>query len=512
MVYLITIQLLFSGNIIHYLFNLHPQRPTFAIRDTSEQKMSKDESYSAFYTDDNEFCYQQHGKRICVNPTKIFTSTFESMNATFEKYKKDGTSMTRHDVLCYHYYVLDAYFLDNASEKYIVMLDESEWKFWFIHVSTQLRKLQTSPQWKEDGKEDKHDEIMLDVCCCIFQRKFACQYKFKLFRKSSLQVPTEFFHALASCIDVVRPTIPHIHFVDGFVYLCAIILLLDSDGTMLKMMEKSGLLVHTIRWSTMPLEDMQYTYSFYRMLTREMSLIMKKFKAGQPCGDMVRKILAGKEGHSTPDRKVMNFLRTISQLADMAIASRTLESQTVKMCRFCKTTKCEQWLFCSQCRATSYCSKECQKRDWKSHKPLCQRVPGLKKNLSTFHKILDRFMIDHRDAILLEVHKTGRKVEDLMLEVDFSVDEFGVAPALSDPPQFKVLCMKNAHHYLRKKYPNQNVLKKLESMRRNLDDITESHLLCFGNSYKECCITAMNTGISEAAVLSFLNSQIKSVL
>ena len=27
---------------------------------------------------------------------------------------------------------------------------------------------------------------------------------------------------------------------------------------------------------------------------------------------------------------------------------------------------------CSQCRAAYYCSRECQKRDWRSHKPQCK--------------------------------------------------------------------------------------------------------------------------------------------
>ena len=225
------------------------------------------------------------------------------------------------------------------------------------------------------------------------------------------------------------------------------------------------------------------TYSFYTELTGQFNFIEKEFKAGQPCGDMVRKILAGKEGHSTPDRKVLNFLRTLSQMAD--------KTQLVEpRCHFCKTTKSEQLLHCSQCRTTSYCSKECQRNDWKSHREYCQEPLDLRKDLNTLYKFVEKFVIDHRDAILLEVNEMGCKIEDLMLELDFAVDECGVAPALSDPPQFKIICDKTLDEYL-PKY-KIDVVDDLILMRKNLGNLNESHLLCLGISNRGVVTTAMH--------------------
>ena len=437
--------------------------------------MPTDESYSTFYTDDKKFCFQtsfSHSSpriSVIVNPKKIFTSTFKSVN----KICKRDPSLS---MLTLPYFILRAYFKDPISKKYIDMLDESEWKFWFIHVTTQLKKLQTSPQWKQDGKPNRIQVTILMLCYNIFYRHMS---KWELYEKS-FQTLKEFFHALANCIDVLTPRLPHENFIEILSGICHTFKK-PPRSTKWKVLEKSGLLAHFLRCSTMPLDDMGCTYSFYTELTGQFNFIEKEFKAGQPCGDMVRKILAGKEGHSTPDRKVLNFLRALSQLADKTQLDEP-------RCHFCKTTKSEQLLFCSQCRTTSYCSKECQRSDWKSHREYCQKPLDLRKDLNTLHKFVERFVIDHRDAILLEINEMGCKIEDLMLELDFAVDECGVAPALSDPPQFKIICDKTLHEYLPKYI---DVVDDLILMRKNLGNLNESHLLCLGISNKGVVTTAM---------------------
>lgn len=49
----------------------------------------------------------------------------------------------------------------------------------------------------------------------------------------------------------------------------------------------------------------------------------------------------------------------------------------------CFNTSCEkigQWKFCGRCKAVTYCSPECQKKDWALHKKLCKKVFKEEKN------------------------------------------------------------------------------------------------------------------------------------
>jgi hypothetical protein len=41
-------------------------------------------------------------------------------------------------------------------------------------------------------------------------------------------------------------------------------------------------------------------------------------------------------------------------------------------CTFCGKTDSEKVMKCSRCKSASYCSKDCQKGDWKKHKPICK--------------------------------------------------------------------------------------------------------------------------------------------
>jgi len=422
--------------------------------DASHQKIPANKSYSAFYTDDNEFCFQAGVSRICVNPTKIFTSTFKSMNTEVEQSGK-----SRYIALGRHYHVLKAYFSNDASEKYIAMLDETEWKFWFIHVTIQLRKLQTSPQWKQDGNLDTNDTMMFATCPLIFHHAF----RLKLFAKESpLQVPRDFFHALASCIDTLTPRLPHREFVRMFTDTCTLLLEEDYEITMLKMMEKSGLLVQILRCSTMPLDDMETTYKFYIDLTHQLSFIKKKFKTGQPCNNIIQKILAGDDGHSNPDPKVLNFLQTILKLADKT--HQDLPFHLNKYCEFCRTKLSEHLLLCSQCRKAHYCSKECQRNDWKNHKQCCEQNSSLEiKNIDKYENMAKNFLIDHADELQAKldetISETGLKQNELVLNLDFVADESGVAPALSNPPRFEMLSVKNTLEKLKKLYPNAPKVK-----------------------------------------------------
>ncbi|RPD54803.1 hypothetical protein L227DRAFT_511058, partial [Lentinus tigrinus ALCF2SS1-6] len=63
-------------------------------------------------------------------------------------------------------------------------------------------------------------------------------------------------------------------------------------------------------------------------------------------------------------------------------------------CNNCYVSGDEKQLFaCSRCRSQHYCSKECQKADWKSHKPMCE-TNGLLESLLKQHENTPSGMLD----------------------------------------------------------------------------------------------------------------------
>ena len=80
-------------------------------------------------------------------------------------------------------------------------------------------------------------------------------------------------------------------------------------------------------------------------------------------------------------------------------------------CHFCKVEPEEQLKNCV-CKKVSYCSKECQAKDWKSHKPSCppfliREAPGKGKGLFATRKIKEGEMILEEYPLLTVRDKIG---------------------------------------------------------------------------------------------------------
>ena len=61
-------------------------------------------------------------------------------------------------------------------------------------------------------------------------------------------------------------------------------------------------------------------------------------------------------------------------------------------CEFCKVDNNKELKSCQSCEKVSYCSKECQVKDWRSHKPSCppfviRESPGKGRGLFATRKI-----------------------------------------------------------------------------------------------------------------------------
>jgi hypothetical protein len=62
------------------------------------------------------------------------------------------------------------------------------------------------------------------------------------------------------------------------------------------------------------------------------------------------------------------------QSVDVAAVAKVL--QTVGICDACGVVASRQPLLCSGCRKVSYCSRDCQKVAWRSHKTACGGLAG----------------------------------------------------------------------------------------------------------------------------------------
>ncbi|RPD54790.1 hypothetical protein L226DRAFT_493710 [Lentinus tigrinus ALCF2SS1-7] len=79
-------------------------------------------------------------------------------------------------------------------------------------------------------------------------------------------------------------------------------------------------------------------------------------------------------------------------------ASASKVKRLSRKCNNCFVDGNQKKLFaCSGCRSQQYCSKECQKADWKKHKPMCQNnmmvESALKAHEGTLEGMMDRLTL-----------------------------------------------------------------------------------------------------------------------
>jgi len=170
-----------------------------------------------------------------------------------------------------------------------------------------------------------------------------------------------------------------------------------------------------------------------------------------------------------------------------------------KMCRTCSTADSSlQMLVCSRCQKAYYCSKECQKVDWKRHKAKCvpsnnEELKRAKADEETVLNFVQRYYVEIMMKIIDTCDKsatTGLNKSDLILEFDFMPDDSGTCPVLRDPPEFKVAEVRGYLEGSRPNLPNwcdvhgdrQTYDEKKNSIVRDIKDlrsrITDDHVMC----------------------------------
>eukprot|EP01083_Nonionella_stella_P045397 121972_1 len=67
--------------------------------------------------------------------------------------------------------------------------------------------------------------------------------------------------------------------------------------------------------------------------------------------------------------------------------NKSTQGQTICTFLDCKSTKAQ--MFCGRCKSAFYCSRSCQKKDWRRHKPNCKKVEQKTEKDSASKKVSD---------------------------------------------------------------------------------------------------------------------------
>ena len=201
-----------------------------------------------------------------------------------------------------------------------------------------------------------------------------------------------------------------------------------------KKLESCGLLVQFVGCSASYLEEGvlgfgEKVLKVYESILRHRTVV-GMFQRGQPCGDTLKSVLNGTDGHVLKSKKVVGYLRTLSKMAEIANDSINTSSFDEKgyrrtMCRNCNKAEADpnfqkSLKACSRCKQIFYCSRECQTMDWKVHRHHCKPSPLSSEKTSTLSKdIITNFISRNGPEILAKIAivciETGTKPCDIIV-------------------------------------------------------------------------------------------------
>jgi hypothetical protein len=446
-----------------------------------------------------------------TNPgeNNFFTSNIGDASRIRQKIRTSGgvLSAAEKQRLTITYFTADS-LARYSSPELFAKIPRDELECWIDHVMMELSEKIKDPSWTRTGILEEHDTFILNPCISMFMHSFPVLLAFE---KGFFKVLSDFVASRKA------PLLPCADLADTICLICSNAVISAIFNTKnpwtsdkaFKKLESCGMLAQFIRCSTIPQQqpDAIGVLKCYEELIKCPALIKKKFKKGQPCGDVVGAILNGTDGHKTKREKIMKHLEIIASFADIMQPRKHVAGEdkmlgkALKICRNCnKSDRSAEFQLtllksCSRCQITFYCSKECQKADWKAHKPIClpvsksdiQRSSARQQTVVNFGKrhyaeIMERF-VDVCD-------ETGVKKSELLLELDFMPDDNGTnAPALREPPEFKI---GEARGYFEGSRPNEpdwfykkedkhayevNVNNVVSTVKDHFGRMTENHVL-----------------------------------
>lgn len=389
---------------------------------------------------------------------------------------------------------------ENADYDVFEKIPESEIRLYLEHVMGEMdRMAEPNTNWTRTGKLIHYHEEMLVGCLIgLFMQRIPVKVALEIDFFSTFAKFASAGKVAADPADTITMIVSNVA-VSTLVYGDR----LPSVAKIFAKLEASGILEQFIRLSVVNPVCERGVLKSYELLNGCTSLIQKKFTEDQPCGKACKELLSKSSLQRHPVmsklRQIMSFTNWTKKREDMP---REIKDG-YKQCKKCN--KMEQTLEfqgslqkCSRCRAAWYCSKECQRADWKDHKPFCKPVSKKESKIHRFSEqsVLD-FIQNNYVSILREIvnvsKETGLKKRELLLELDFydSCKNGKGAPALQDPPKFKIAATKG---YLEGSRPNEpdwfykhedkkcyesNVGLIVKGLQDAYDRLTDKHLLVY---------------------------------
>ena len=352
----------------------------------------------------------------------------------------------------------------NSDSDTFAKIPQSEIECYVDHAMEQIVNKTSDPHWVRTGTlVDDHDQTLIHGYIELFMQSIPCKLAFQ----------KDFFGVLAQFVAAPRALSADdaeaiVLLVTNAVISVAVVFkkeILSSAEKAFKKLCECGMLAQYIRLSASPsFNGNTGVLKFYDELILCPSLIKKNFAKSKPCGDITMEILSNPSiRHLHVVQKLKTIMAFTNLLQQPAEAPPSIK-EGFKMCRNCnkmeQSLKFQQSLLkCSRCKSTFYCSKECQVADWKSHKPICRPETSshMKTNIFTENTVLN-FVTANYVGIMKEIVKvsseTGKSKSDLLIELDFATPAGtgGLAPALKNPPEFKIAVSKR---YFEGERPNE---------------------------------------------------------
>lgn len=328
---------------------------------------------------------------------------------------------------------------------------------WLNLIIEEVKSFTKNKKWINSGRLAFSDLIVFKFCyeilmCSLFTSQV-------IFESELFQVLANFIKARKANGIALPSSLVCSHL--GKIVHCTLVTANDDQPwateKIFKKFEASGILEQILRCSTVPNTPVEpggnhwETHNFLDIVLGYLessigSVLTQKLKIGEPCGDTLNAILQGRDGSKNAPPKILNRLRGIAALVE------TFDSTEFKanlafgsICRPCsKNGDSEAPLFrCAQCLLTYYCSKECQRADWKRHKHNCRRRTKRERDkVLSLRMATLRFLNRNFKTVFEEIKRkcdrTGLEASDIAVEIDFMPNSHGIIPALQNPPVFKI--------------------------------------------------------------------------